>query len=87
MATQTMYRMTRQGVRDLDNPVQVKRRENVGSGERALSVALGAVLVGYGLGRRDLAGLLTAAVSTGLICRGLSGHCAVYEAAGIDTAG
>ncbi len=39
------------------------------------------------LGREDLVGLLIAALATGLICRGVTGHCAVYEAAGINTAG
>jgi uncharacterized membrane protein len=86
MATQTIYPLTRQGVRDLDHPMQVKRRENVGRHERAASVVLGGLLAGFGLGKGGVAGLLTAAASMGLICRGLSGHCAVYEAAGLDTA-
>jgi hypothetical protein len=47
---------------------------------------LGGLLVGFGLGRGDLTGLVIAALSTGLICRGVAGHCAVYEAAGINTA-
>jgi uncharacterized membrane protein len=86
MAEQTTYKTTRQGVRDLDNPIRRTRQPNVGPGERALSMAVGGVLVGYGLGRGGVAGLLMAALSTGLICRGASGHCAVYEAAGINTA-
>jgi hypothetical protein len=61
-------------------------RINVGPTERAASVLAGGLVVGYGLGRRDLAGLLIAALATGLICRGIVGHCAVYEAAGINTA-
>jgi uncharacterized membrane protein len=95
MAEQTIYPTTHQGVRDLDNPMQTAGRpqravstrpQNVGQGERAASVLMGGIVVGYGLWRRDLTGLLIAAVSTGLICRGVTGHCAVYEAAGINTA-
>ena len=61
-------------------------RINVGPRERAVSMLIGAVTVGYGLGRVDLTGLLIATLATGLICRGVVGHCAVYEAAGINTA-
>jgi len=61
-------------------------RINVGPKERAASVLGGGLIVGYGLGRLDLTGLLIAALATGLICRGIVGHCAVYEAAGINTA-
>jgi uncharacterized membrane protein len=50
----------------------------VGDTERVTSVLLGGALVGYGLERADLAGLLIAADATGLICRGVTGHCAVY---------
>jgi uncharacterized membrane protein len=94
MAPQTTYPTTYQGVRDPDNPItpgasnQVSstRQQNVGPNERAASVIAGGVIVGYGPGRQDLAGLVIAALATGLICRGVTGHCAVYQAAAINTA-
>ncbi len=93
MAAQTTYPVTHQGVRDLDNPrggdVAGRGegyRIKVGPKERAASILGGGLIVGYGLGRRDLTGLMIAALATGLICRGIVGHCAVYEAAGINTA-
>ena len=72
--------MPRRGITNSDD------RMNVGPRERAVSMLIGAVAVGCGLGRRDLAGLLIASLATGLICRGVVGHCAVYEAVGINTA-
>ena len=74
--------MPRRGMTSSDGDTRI----NVGPRERAASMLIGAVIVGYGLGRRDLAGLLIAALATGPICRGVVGHCAVYEAAGINTA-
>ncbi len=94
MATQTTYPATHQGVRDLDNPISTRttskrgsdRPQNVGPNERVASMLLGGLIVGYGLGRVDLTGLLLSALATGLICRGVAGHCEVYEALGINTA-
>jgi uncharacterized membrane protein len=59
---------------------------NVSQMERTVSLAAGALLVGAGLSRKSLPGALIAAVGGGLIYRGVSGHCHVYEALGIDTA-
>jgi uncharacterized membrane protein len=83
------YPMTHQGVRDLDNPIRPGRRAggvNVGPDERAASALGGAVLAGFGLARGDLCGLLLAAAGGALAYRGVTGHCAGYAAAGIDTA-
>ena len=60
--------------------------ENVGGGERLVSVASGAILAMLGLGRRDLTGLAIAAVGGGLIYRGATGHCPVYGTFGLDSA-
>ena len=60
------------------------RRVNVGQGERLASVAAGAALALYGLGRRSLGGLVLAAVGAALGWRGVTGHCAVYEALDVD---
>jgi len=59
---------------------------NVGNGERMVSTAAGAILILQGLARRDLLGLITAGVGGALAYRGASGHCAMYESLGIDTA-
>ena len=86
MAERINYPMTHQGVRDLDNPIRPGRgRVNVGPNERAASTFGGAVLAGLGLGRGGLSGLALAALGAALAYRGTSGHCSVYEAAGINT--
>jgi uncharacterized membrane protein len=58
---------------------------NVGESERQISLAAGAVAALAGLARRDVPGLLVAAVGAGLIYRGATGHCHAYDALGIDT--
>jgi uncharacterized membrane protein len=86
MAESTRYPMTHQGVRDLDNPIRPGRaRVNVGPNERAASTFGGAVLAGLGLGRGDLLGLALAGLGAALAYRGTSGHCSLYQAAGINT--
>jgi uncharacterized membrane protein len=88
MSTAVEYPMTRQGVRDLDNPI--RRRSgtgvNVGSGERAASTLGGAMLAGMGLAQGGFSGLLLIAAGGALAYRGVTGHCPAYAAAGIDTA-
>lgn len=59
---------------------------NVGSGERAVSVASGSIVAAMGLYRGDLAGLVMAAIGGGLIYRGASGQCSLYKALNINTA-
>lgn len=82
MTEATAYPMTRQGVRDLDNPIrQPAGWVNVGPAERAASVLEGAVLAGLGLSRGGAAGLLLAAAGVAFVWRGASGHCPVYAAA------
>jgi uncharacterized membrane protein len=80
------YPLTRQGVRDLDNPIHPNSHVNVGPEERTASVLGGAVLAGIGLARGGLCGLLVAAAGGALVYRGVSGHCSGYEATGINTA-
>jgi uncharacterized membrane protein len=81
------YPMTRQGVRDLDNPIRPNSSGvNVGPDERAASTLAGAVLAGIGLGRGGLVGLLFAAAGGALAYRGVTGHCSAYATAGINTA-
>jgi uncharacterized membrane protein len=60
------------------------RSVNVGNAERAASTIGGAALALYGLSRLSLGGLVLAALGGVLGYRGLSGHCDVYEALGVD---
>jgi uncharacterized membrane protein len=62
------------------------RRRNVGAGERVLSALLGAGLAAYGVRRGTLGGLALALAGTGLVWRGVSGHCQLYSALGVDSA-
>jgi uncharacterized membrane protein len=59
---------------------------NVGDLERLLSMLGGAVVGLYGLHRLRLSGLALAAIGGALAYRGLSGHCKMYGALGIDRA-
>ena len=59
---------------------------NVAEHERMLSLAGGGALALYGLSLRSPAGAALALAGGYLAYRGLSGHCALYEALGIDTA-
>jgi uncharacterized membrane protein len=60
-------------------------QSNVSEAERAVSVAAGAVTAITGLSRGGLPGLLIAAVGGGLIYRGYTGHCPVYQRLDIDS--
>lgn len=59
---------------------------NVGSSERMISVLAGGGLAIAGLARGSLFGLGVAAVGSGLLYRGMTGHCHAYSAMGVDTA-
>lgn len=62
---------------------------NVAGAERWASALGGAALTAYAIKQlrdRSPAGAALAAAGTALIYRGATGHCAVYEAAGINTA-
>ena len=60
-------------------------RHNVARGERIGSVALGTALVGFGIRRRDPAGLVAALFGGYFIARGATGRCPVYQALGVST--
>jgi hypothetical protein len=59
--------------------------QNLNEGERLVSALGGAVLLGYGLARRPspMSAVLAAAGVLALE-RGLTGHCSLYRALGID---
>lgn len=58
---------------------------NVGSVERVASAVGGGALITMGLKQGGVLGGLLAAVGGGLALRGVTGHCHMYEALGIDT--
>jgi uncharacterized membrane protein len=59
---------------------------NVGDAERILSGIGGGMLVAFGLSRGLLRGLPWTGLGAALLYRGLTGHCQMYEALGINTA-
>src|SRR5438270_12425961 len=71
------------------SPAPAGRRTlvNVGDTERWLSAAGGAALGLFGLTRGSLGGLALAAAGGSLVYRGLSGHCSLYQALDVSTAG
>ena len=58
---------------------------NVDPLEGKLSVVLGILFVITALFPRSLKQLLTLSLGGGLLYRGLTGHCGVYQALGVDT--
>ena len=63
------------------------RGVNVGQTERLASTIGGGALAIYGLTRGSFGGIVMALVGGALIYRGASGHCDIYSATGINTAG
>jgi uncharacterized membrane protein len=61
------------------------RSRNVGNAERIVSLAAGSILTGLGMSRKSVPGLLIAGIGGGLLFRGATGHCGVYEKLGLDT--
>ena len=59
---------------------------NVNETERWASVIGGGTLVAFGLAKRDWTGMGLAAFGGGLLWRGATGHCDLYQALGINTA-
>jgi uncharacterized membrane protein len=59
---------------------------NVAEPERWVSALGGGLLTAFGLSRGNLAGLGLAALGGALLHRGLTGHCHLYDALGVDTA-
>jgi uncharacterized membrane protein len=59
---------------------------NVGMSERWGSVIGGAALAAYGLKRRSLGGAALAVLGGGMLYRGMTGYCQLYQALGISTA-
>ena len=61
------------------------RTHNISTNERVASVIGGSALIAYGLKRRTWDGWAMAALGGGLLYRGATGHCDVYQALGVHT--
>lgn len=72
-----------------DDPREARARSdrNLSDVERWASIAAGAGLVAYGLSRLKSNGWLYAGLGGLLLRRGVTAHCDLYEAFGINTAG
>ena len=68
------------------SPEHERGRHNVSNTERIVSATSGALLVTLGLSRRSLGGIAIAALGGGLIYRGATGWCDLYNALGLNTA-
>jgi len=66
---------------------RVRSGRNISDIEKLLSIAAGTGLGLYGLSRRRRAGWMLTALGGMLVRRGATGHCHVYEALGVNTAG
>jgi uncharacterized membrane protein len=60
---------------------------NVSKFEREMSVLGGAFLLLYGLSRKSASGAALAATGGGLLVRGATGYCPVYDVLGVNTSG
>lgn len=58
---------------------------NVHGVERLASSLIGGLLLARGVGVRSASSKLMALVGSALVYRGISGHCHLYQALGIDT--
>jgi uncharacterized membrane protein len=84
------YPLTHQGVRNLDQPRRVRGRDpmpvNVGAEERVLSALGGGALTTLGLARGGCLGLGLIWAGAAFLLRGATGHCAVNQMTGRNTA-
>jgi DUF2892 family protein len=63
------------------------RQPNVGGAERWASIGGGAALIVNAVARPSWLNALLAVGGIALVQRGVTGHCALYNALGVDTAG
>lgn len=66
-------------------PSQTETGTNVGDAERWLSVLAGGALIAVGLRRGRAEGAVGALAGAALLHRGVTGHCHLYGALGVDT--
>ncbi len=58
---------------------------NVNSVERAASAIAGGAMLAYGLKQGGVGGTILSILGGGMLVRGATGHCHVYDALGVDT--
>ncbi len=61
------------------------QKHNVGATERIASAAVGGLLLTWGIRKRSPTALAGALVGADLVYRGVSGHCHLYNAMGVNT--
>ena len=67
------------------NELRRELTRNVPQSERTISIVAGTALALFSLSRRALGGTLLALAGGALILRGVTGHCKVYEALGVNS--
>jgi uncharacterized membrane protein len=72
-------------VQNLQPSIEDSSRINVGRGERLVSAIGGGLLALRGLTKGSFGGLVLTAIGSGLVYRGVSGHCTLYKRLGIDS--
>jgi uncharacterized membrane protein len=78
-------RFSIKGIREHEDAHHPTSGINVGEVERWASAIGGTLLVAHGLRRGSFGGLALALIGGGLVYRGVTGHCEVYQALNIDT--
>lgn len=71
---------------EIEAGADAQAHRNVNGVERLVSLAAGGALAAYALRRKDWTALGLGVVGGALIERGISGHCAVYDALGVTSA-
>lgn len=77
--------MNKDLIRSFDRGSTDPSSKNVNAPERVASAVAGSALVVFGLKRGGLAGAALTLLGGGLLHRGSTGHCYVYDAVGVNT--
>ncbi len=75
------------GSRNADQSNNISSNTNVGDIERWASIIGGTALLVSGLRKGDLPGVAISVLGGGLLWRGVTGHCSLYQSMNINTAG
>lgn len=86
-AQENMGRMARNITGKFRERTEKFGRQNVADPERLGSLVLGGLVAAMGVRRGGVTGWLAAAGGLGLLYRGATGHCPMYQSLGINTAG
>lgn len=72
-------------IRTSGEPGHSNSEQNVNDPERIVSAVAGGALIAFGVKQGGLVGAALSILGGGLLYRGSTGHCHVYEAAGVNT--